>query len=57
MLEQDSVGATVYARAGEQSGLFVPENGIELPLAEFYEGIAFEDTDAETDHSPRGGQA
>ncbi len=52
MLEQDSVGATVYARAGDlwtheiliaDSALALPEIGVELPLAELYEGIVFDD--------------
>ena len=57
MLEQDGVGATVYARAGEgwthdilagDSVLVLPEIGVELPIAELYEGIAFDDeADAE----------
>ena len=47
MLEQDSIGATVYARAGgswtheiliADSILALPEIGVELPLAELYEG-------------------
>ena len=51
MLEQDSVGATVYARSGDawtheilvaDSVLALPEIGVELPLAELYEGIVFE---------------
>ncbi len=51
MLEQDSVGATVYARSGEtwtheilvaDSILSLPEIGVSLPLAELYEGILFE---------------
>ena len=51
MLEQDSVGATVYARAGggwthdiliAGSVLALPEIGVELPLAELYEGIVFD---------------
>ena len=50
MLEQDGVAAVVYAR-GEvwtheiliaDSVLILPEIGVELPLAELYEGIAFE---------------
>ncbi|RBP16439.1 Uma2 family endonuclease [Roseiarcus fermentans] len=50
MLEQDSVGAVVYARAGdgwtheiliEESTLALPEIGVELPLAELYDGIDF----------------
>jgi hypothetical protein len=45
-------GATVYARAGDAwtheilvagSILALPEIGVELPLAELYEGIAFDD--------------
>ena len=51
MLEQDSIGATVYARSRDtwtheiliaDSVLTLPEIGIELPLAELYEGLAFE---------------
>jgi Uma2 family endonuclease len=51
MLEQDSIGATVYARSRDSwtheiliadSVLVLPEIGIELPLAELYEGLAFE---------------
>ncbi len=54
MLEQDSVSATVYARSGEMwthdilvanSILALPEIGIDLPLAELYEGIVFEAQD------------
>jgi Uma2 family endonuclease len=51
MLEQDGVGATVYVRSGETwtheilvagSLLALPEIGVELPLAELYEGLVFE---------------
>ena len=51
MLEQDSVSAIVYARSGEtwtheilvaDSILALPEIGVELPLAELYEGVVFE---------------
>ena len=51
MLEQDSVGATVYARTRDSwtheiliagSILALREIGIELPLAELYEGLVFE---------------
>ena len=51
MLEQDGVAAVVYARAGAmwtheiltaESVLALPEIGVDLPLAELYEGIAFE---------------
>jgi Uma2 family endonuclease len=51
MLEQDSVGVTVYSRSGESwtheilvagSTLSLPEIGVSLPLAEIYDGIVFE---------------
>lgn len=54
MLEQDSVGATVYARTRDSwtheiliadSVLALPEIGVKLPLAELYEGLAFEAQD------------
>ena len=54
MLEQDGVSATVYARSGDAwtheilvagSILSLPEIGVELPLAELYEGIDFESHD------------
>jgi len=54
MLEQDRIGATVYSRAAnvwtheiliEDSVLALPEIGVELPLAELYEGIGFEEQD------------
>jgi Uma2 family endonuclease len=50
MVEQDRVGATVYARAGDgwthdiliaDSLLAIPEIGVEVPLAELYEGLVF----------------
>jgi Uma2 family endonuclease len=62
MLEQDGVSATVYARSGEtwtheiliaDSILALPEIGVELPLAELYEGIAFE-TEQDGDLAPEG---
>ena len=55
MLEQDSVGATVYARSGavwtheiliSDAMLSLPEIGVELPLAELYEGLVFEAQEA-----------
>jgi len=58
MLEQDSVGATVYARSRDSwtheiliadSVLALPEIGIELPLAELYEGLVFEQAEPELD--------
>ena len=58
MLEQDGVAAVVYARAGAvwtheiltaESLLALPEIDVALPLAELYEGIAFEtDGDSQT---------
>ena len=54
MLEQDSVNAVVYARSGDawtheilvaDSILALPEIGVELHLAELYEGIVFEAQD------------
>jgi Uma2 family endonuclease len=55
MLEQDRVAATVFARAGDDwvghilladATLALPEIGIELPLAELYEGIDFSNADS-----------
>ena len=60
MLEQDSIGATVYARSGEvwtheilvaDATLSLPEVGVELPLAELYEGLVFEPED-DADQTP-----
>jgi Uma2 family endonuclease len=60
MLEQDRIGATVYSRAAdawtheiliEGSVLALLEIGVELPLAELYEGIAFGEQD-EPDQPP-----
>jgi Uma2 family endonuclease len=50
MLEQDVIGATVFARVGDdwvghvlgaEAVLAMPEIGIDVPLAEFYEGVEF----------------
>jgi Uma2 family endonuclease len=50
MLEQDRIGATVYARVDDRwtheilvadSTLALPEIGVALPLAELYEGLIF----------------
>jgi Uma2 family endonuclease len=50
MLEQDRIGATVYARIGDgwtheilvaDSTLALPEISVALPLAELYEGLVF----------------
>lgn len=55
MLEQDRVAATVFSRSGDDwvghvfvgdAILSMPEIGIEVPLAEFYESLVFDDTDA-----------
>ncbi|HME84918.1 MAG TPA: Uma2 family endonuclease [Roseiarcus sp.] len=60
MLEQDAVGATVYARSGNawtheilvaDSILALPEIGVSLPLAELYEGVVFE-TEQDGDQPP-----
>jgi Uma2 family endonuclease len=60
MIEQDRVGATVCTRAAgdwkhqiliEDSILALPEIGVELALAELYEGLAFE-RDADADQPP-----
>ena len=65
MLEQDRIGATVYARSGnawtheiliEDSVLALPEIGVELPLAELYEGIVFE-AEQDGDSAPEGAPA
>ena len=62
MLEQDGVGATIYARLGDtwtheiliaNSILSLPEIGVELPLAELYEGIVFE-TEQDPDRTADG---
>ena len=61
MLEQDRVGATVYARAGDswtsdilsnEAVLAMPEIGIEFPLAELYDGLVFEPRDDGDDTPP-----
>jgi Uma2 family endonuclease len=60
MLEQDSINAVVYGRAGDactheilvaDSILALPEIEVELPLAELYEGIVFEAQD-QSDQPP-----
>lgn len=54
ILEQDGIGATVFARSGddwaghvlaEGDVLHMPEIGIEIPLAELYDGIEFDTGD------------
>jgi Uma2 family endonuclease len=65
MLEQDGVGATVYARSGDawtheiliaDSILVLPEIGVEFPLAELYEGLVFE-AEQDGDRPPEGERA
>ena len=60
ILEQDSINATVYVRSGNawtheiliaDSILALPEIGVELPLAELYDGIVFE-TKQDADRTP-----
>ncbi len=55
ILEQDFIGATVFARAGDDwvghvlganAVVAMPEIGIEMPLTEFYEGVVFESADS-----------
>ena len=61
MLEQDRIGATVHGRAAdgwsvvvlkEDDTLALPEIGLSIPLAEFYEGLTFEHDPAEDDDRP-----
>jgi Uma2 family endonuclease len=64
MLEQARIGATVYARAAdgwnvlvlkEGDTLALPEIGLAIPLAEFYEGLTFDDhqvEDNDNDQTP-----
>ena len=63
ILEQEFVGATEFARAGDDwvghvlgadALLAMPEIGIELPLAELHEGIDFGSTE-NTASAPTGG--
>jgi Uma2 family endonuclease len=60
MLEQDTINAIVYARSGESwtheilvadSVLALPEIGVELPLADLYEGVAVK-AQEDADHPP-----
>ena len=62
MLEQDAIGATVYARSSDAwtheilidgSVLDLPEIGIALPLADLYAGIVF-DAEPDADRAPEG---
>ena len=58
MLEQDQIAATVFERVGdawvgsilaEDVVLHMPEIGIEIPLAELYEGLDFSNPPADED--------
>ena len=62
MLEQDRIGATVHVRAQDGWSVLVlkdddtldmPEIGLAIPLAEFYEGLAFEAQPVEDDDNER----
>ena len=61
MLEQDCIEATVYVRAQggwcvlvlkDDDTLVMPEIGLAIPLAEFYEGLAFEAYPVEDNDPP-----
>jgi Uma2 family endonuclease len=63
MLEQDRIGATVFSRAGddwighillEDALLTIPEIGIEMPLAELYDGLVFEAYDRQDEDNESG---
>ena len=62
MLEQERIGATVLARAQDgwsalvlkdDDTLDMPEIGLAIPLAEFYEGLTFEDHPVEDNDNDR----
>ena len=61
MLEQERIGATVHVRAQDgwsvlvlkdDDTLVMPEIGLAIPLAEFYEGLAFEAQPVEDNDRP-----
>jgi len=61
MLEQDRIGATVYARAGDgwafqilssDAVLVMPEIGVEVALVELYEGLEFDAPDESDQPGP-----
>jgi Uma2 family endonuclease len=63
MLEQERIGATVFTRSGgdwighvlaDDAVLAMPEIGIEVPLAELYEGLDFSTSDADPQESDPG---
>ena len=62
MLEQDRIGATVHVRAQDgwsvlvlkdDDALAMPELGLSIPLAEFYEGLEFDTTPGEDNDNDR----
>ena len=62
MLEQDRIGATVHVRAQdgwsvlvlkEEDTLAMPEIGLSIPLAEFYEGLRFDEDSVEGEDNDR----
>ncbi len=64
ILEQDRIAATVFARDGDDwlghvfldgTILAMPEIGIDVPLAEFYDGLVFGEPDEAKDSAPRTG--
>lgn len=64
ILEQDRIAATVFARAGgdwvghfflDGAILAMPEIGIDVPLAEFYDGLVFDELDEAKDGAPLTG--
>jgi Uma2 family endonuclease len=64
ILEQNRIAATVFARAGgdwtghvvlDGAILAMPEIGIDVPLAEFYDGLVFDEQDEIKDGAPRTG--
>ena len=64
VFEQDRIAATVFARAGgdwighvflDGAILALPEIGIDVPSAEFYDGLVFDELDEAKDGAPRTG--
>jgi Uma2 family endonuclease len=64
ILEQDRIAATVFARAGgdwigyvfrDGAILAMPEIGIDVPLAEFYDGLVFDEPDEAKDGASQTG--
>ena len=62
MLEQNRIGATVHVRTQDgwsvlvlkdEDMLAMPEIGLSIPLAEFYEGIDFETAPVEDNDNDR----